>query len=255
MRRRGWITRRNVSVYYRQLFEYNSRLVGEILRRIPFTRFKRVVEFGSGSGLFTIPLMDELYADVAEYIIVDPYNGPYIKDRESLARRLRESGYSKKVRVHRVPVWEMGHKIKDADLAIGHDVFCDLTMDMVENSMMAGKEVLKEGGFFVHSGLSPNTSTPAERLLMKLDSQTSTPLVENNWFSPGSEFLFVVSKKTGFRDIAIHEVKIPLSLSGNDARSLLKDWNIKESAMERYSRKIDEIGIEFPKEQILVCRK
>ncbi|MBN1540301.1 MAG: hypothetical protein JW939_09175 [Candidatus Thermoplasmatota archaeon] len=250
-----WVTRRNASVYYRQLFEYNSRLVDEVLRRKPISTCKRVVEFGSGSGLFTIPLMDKLHEDVEEYIIVDPYEGPYIKDRESLARRIRESGYSGKARILKVPVWGMRGKVEDVDLVIGHDVFCDLTMYQVKNAMMAGKDVLREGGFFIHSGLSPNASTAAERLLMKLDSHTSTPLVENNWFSPGSEFLFVISREAGFGDITIHEVKIPLLLSGNDAMSILKEWNIEDKVLKKYQKQIDEIGIEFPGEQILICRK
>ena len=70
-----------------------------------------------------------------------------------------------------------------------------------------------------------------------------------------SEFLFVISREAGFDNVSIHEVKVPLTLFGTDARSLLKQWNIKKEALEKYGDKIDKIGIEFPREQVLICRK
>jgi len=242
-------------MYYRQLFEYNSTLAEEVLSRIRGPKFSRIVEFGAGSGLFSIPLLEKLYPSVDEYIIADPYPGPYAKDREILVKRLREVGFSDKVRIEKVAIWNIAKKVSDIDLVIGHDVFCDLTMDQVKASLTAGMNILSKGGLFVHSGLCPNAATPSERLLMKLDSYSSTPLVKGNWFSPGSEFLFVISKEAGFDDVTIHEVKVPLTLFGTDARSLLKQWNIKKQALEKYGDRIDRIGIEFPREQVLICRK
>ncbi|MGA1793727.1 MAG: hypothetical protein ACMUHM_07240 [Thermoplasmatota archaeon] len=242
-------------MYYRQLYEYNSTLAEEILSRLQSARFSRTVEFGAGSGLFTIPLLDRLYPSVSEYVVADPYPGPYAKDREALVKRLKEAGYSDKVRIEKVPVWNISKKVNDVDMIIGHDVFCDLTMDQVKDSLRAGIEALSDNGLFIHSGLCPNATTPSERLLMKLDSYSSTPLVKGNWFSPGSEFLFVISREAGFDDVSIHEVKVPLTLFGTDARSLLKQWNIRKEALEKYGDKIDKIGIEFPREQVLICRK
>jgi len=242
-------------MYYRELFEYNSTLAEEVLSRMQGARFSRVVEFGAGSGLFTIPLLEKLYPSVSEYIIADPYPGPYAKDREAVVRRLKEAGFSDKVRIEKVPVWDIPKKVSEVDLIIGHDIFCDLTMEQVKASLRAGIEALSEKGLFVHSGLSPNAATPSERLLMKLDSFSSTPLVKGNWFSPGSEFLFVISREAGFDDVSIHEVKVPLTFFGTDARSLLKQSNLSKEALEKYSDKIDRIGIESPREQVLICRK
>ncbi|MGA1819724.1 MAG: class I SAM-dependent methyltransferase [Thermoplasmatota archaeon] len=242
-------------MYYRQLFDYNSTLAEEILSRMRRRDLSRIVEFGAGSGLFTLPLLEKLYPSFEEYIVADPYPGPYTKDREVLVKRLREAGYSDKVRIEKVPIWNISKKVNEVDLIIGHDVFCDLTMDQVKDSLRAGIEVLSDGGLFVHSGLSPNAATPSERLLMKLDSYSSTPLVKGNWFSPGSEFLFVISREVGFNDVSIHEVKVPLTLFGTDARELLKQWNIKKGALVRYKDQIDKVGIEFPREQVIICRK
>ncbi|MGA1873923.1 MAG: methyltransferase domain-containing protein [Thermoplasmatota archaeon] len=242
-------------MYYRQLFDYNSKLVDEVLKRIPRSVFRRVIEFGAGSGIFTLPLLERVYEGVDDYIVIDPYPGPYAKDRESLVKRVRDEGFQAKFHVHKTTIWDAGVELAGADLVIGHDVFCDLTMDQVKRSMKAGRRLLSEGGYFVHSGLCPNAATPSERLLVKLDSYSSTPLVKGNWFSPGSEFLFVISREAGYEDVGIHEVKVPLTLTGSGARALLKEWNIKDSAIRRYGEQIDRIGIEFPREQVLICRR
>ena len=214
-----------------------------------------MADIGAGSGYFTLPLLRRFYDKVEEYIIVDPFPGPYAKDKEMLLKRLQDSGLRDKVSIIERPAWNIHRDLSDVDLIIGHDVFCDLSLTQVKDSLRSGKKALKDEGIFIHSGLSPTATTSSERLLIKLDSLSSHPLIEGNWFSPGSEFLYAISKEIGFNDVAVHEVKIPVMLQGKDAWSLIDEWNIRKEALMKYANEINRIGLEFPREQILVCRK
>ena len=242
-------------MYYRQLFDYNAKLVEEIFKMVRLDDIRTVVEFGSGSGLFTLPLLSRIYDNVEEYIIVDPYPGPYAKDKEVLLKRLEDADLREKVSISERPVWNIHRDLSDIDLIIGHDVFCDLSMTQVKDSLRSGMKAMKEDGAFIHSGLSPTATTKSERLLVKLDSLSSHPLIEGNWFSPGSEFLYAVATEIGFKDVAVHEVRIPLALDGKDAWSLIDEWNIRKEALMRYAEEINRTGLEFPREQVLICRR
>ncbi|MFW3146419.1 MAG: hypothetical protein ACMUIE_06375 [Thermoplasmatota archaeon] len=242
------------NLYYRQLFDYNSKLVKEIMEHVPLSSLERVIEFGAGSGFFTIPLMSNIMDRVDEYIIMDHFPGPYVKDKQMLLRRIKEAGFWDKVNLKEVPVWEMKGEFEDIDLIIGHDVFCDLNMTQVRKTLKASRGSMSDEGTFIHSGLSPDARTRAERLLIKLDGCSSSPLVDDNWFSPGSEFLYVASKGAGFSSVKVHDVKIPLRMSGDKARAMIKNWRIPNHVLSRYEKEIDEVGIEFPGEHILVCR-
>jgi hypothetical protein len=242
-------------MYYRQLFEYNKKIVAEIFDIVQLSSFNKVVEFGSGSGLFTLPLMNRLYDMVEEYIIVDPFPGPYAKDKEMLLKRLKDAGFQDKVSIFERPVWNIHRDLSDVDLIIGHDVFCDLSMTQVKDSLRSGKKTMKNDGTFIHSGLSPTATSRSERLLIKLDSLSSNPVIGGNWFSPGSEFLYAAAREIGFKNIDVHEVKVPITLEGKDAWSLIDEWNIRKKALMKYADEINKIGLEFPKEQVLVCKK
>ena len=238
----------------KHLFEYHSILVEEILKLIRPSFYNRIIEFGSGSGLFTIPLINRLYDKMKEFIIVDPFPKPYLENKEILLRRIKETHYDNKVILSEIPAWEMNKEFSDVDLIIGHDVFCDLSREQIKEVLESGNKTLNRNGIFVHSGLSPNATSEAERLLIELDMFSSTPLIEDNWFSPNSKILIELTRDIGFEDIYIQEIKIPFKLYGEEALLLIKEWNIREEVVKKFERDINEIGIEFPKEQILVCK-
>ncbi|MGA1848959.1 MAG: class I SAM-dependent methyltransferase [Thermoplasmatota archaeon] len=241
-------------MYYRQLFDYNKKLVEEIFDRADPGSFSRVVEFGAGSGLFTIPLLERIHDLVEEYIIFDPFPGPYRMEKGILKRRLKEAGFSDRITIREKPIGEAHKEVDSVDLIIGHDVFCDLSMKQIKDTLRSCKGVLGEGGVLVHSGLSATATAKGERLLIKLDGCSYRSVIKGHWFSPGSEFLYAISREVGFSIVNVHEVKIPLKLQGKTAMSLIKEWNIREDALRKYEKEINETGIEFPKEQILVCR-
>jgi hypothetical protein len=171
-----------------------------------------------------------------------------------LKKRLKESGFTQRTIIRERPIWDSHRELDDIDLIIGHDVFCDLSMKQIKDTLLSCKGSLAEGGILVHSGLSATATTKGERLLIKLDGCSYRSVIKGHWFSPGSEFLYAISREAGFENVDVHEVKVPLKLQGRTAMSLIKEWNIREDALKKYEKEINETGIEFPREQILVCR-
>lgn len=234
------------------LFEYHLELASIILTKLQKKSLKRIVEIGAGSGNLTIPLMRGLENDFEKYYCVDSFFGPYEQDRKTLESKLKPN---EKIEILNIDAKEMDKTLSNIDLVIGHEVLCDLNSKQLEKVMSACFNILREGGMFIHSELSPFTSSKAEELVQIANKFSKEPISDSKWFSPGADELAGLAKSNGFRRVNVEYRKIPLKFKKEAALDMVKTWKTKREFLDNYGGDVYNIGIEYPMEQILFCLK
>jgi len=214
-----------------------------------------VVEFGAGSGAFTIPLIKALGRELSVYHCVDMFEGPYRGNERELGSRIKEEGLEEIVSLHIMDARVIGIHFEGVDLIIGHDVLGDMDEQMIGELMSSAYSALRDGGIFIHAGISNETVNPSQELLIEMDSYYSGErLRETPWFSPDDGTLMTLSGDAGFAEFDIDHISIPLRIRGDALELLARRWNIDKRFFREHPEASDT-GIEFPKEQILLCRK
>jgi len=232
------------------LFEYHLKLASTILSKIKYMSPRRIVEIGSGSGTFTIPLLEELNNYEVLYC-VDSYTGPYNQDRKILESKVA----GKKVEIVEKDAREIDKIISDIDLVIGHEILCDLNSKQAKEVMQACYNVLEEGGVFIHSEFSPFALNRSEEMLHIINKYSEEPISDTEWFSPTADELAGISYRIGFSSIDVNYRKVPIKFMKNAAIEMIKRWKTKTEFLEKYQDEINRSGIEYPMEQILYCIK
>ncbi|WP_455392733.1 class I SAM-dependent methyltransferase [[Eubacterium] cellulosolvens] len=237
------------------LFEYHTTLAAFMLDKLENKSINRILEIGPGPGTFTIPFLRELNYDFEILYCVDPYPGPYKGDRKLLEEKIAAHRLKAKVEVLERDVREIDEILSDIDLVIGHEVLCDLTATQAEEVLVNCHRVLKAGGVFLHSELSPGAKNRGEELVHIMNDYSEEPISDTNWFSPTAAELESSANRVGFSEIKVEEFKIPLKLKGPAVVELVKRWKIKTEFLEKYRDEIANSGIEFPSEQVFICTK
>lgn len=237
------------------LFEYHSKLASAILSKIKYKRPRKIVEIGSGSGTFTIPLLKELDNNFEFFYCVDSYTGPYHEDRNILKLKLKDVTTNRSVEIINKDAGEINKILSDIDLVIGHEILCDLNPGQVEQIISTCYNVLKDGGVFVHSEFSPFALNRSEEMLHILNKYSEEPISDTKWFSPDADELAGIAYKIGFKSISVNYIKIPIKFMKNAAVEMIGRWKTKSEFLEKYQNEINKIGLEYPMEQILYCIK
>jgi len=237
------------------LSTYHSELALIIAKRIPRKPRSRIVEIGAGPGTFTLPLLNTLDEGPELLYCVDSYTGPYEHDRAVLGRRLERESPETQVEIITADARDIGKLVSNIDLVVGHELLCDLNPDQVEQVMQACYEVLKDGGMFVHAGLSPRAESRAEELVQIADQYSEETLSDTTWFSPAAHELAGIAHRTGFSSIRVDYHKIPIRFLGSAAREMIRRWNTGPAFLERYSHEIERTGMEYPLEEIIYCTR
>lgn len=237
------------------LFQYNLKLVGKIKNKIVNFTLTRIVEIGSGPGTFTLPLMEEFGGNFEIFYCIDPYLGPYRKDRQVLETKLAALEIKNEVKIVEKDAQEMDSLLSEIDLVIGHEVFCTLKPKHLEQVISACYNVLRPGGMLIHSDFSSFALNRSEELVQIINEYSEEDLSEIPWFSPPAEELARISYNCGFRDIKFDYIKLPIKFKNTAALELLRRWQTKSEFIDKYHAELTEFGIEFPMEQVLYCRK
>jgi len=237
------------------LFEYHSRLVSAIISKIKYTIPIKIVEIGSGSGAFTIPLLKELDNNFEVFYCVDSYTGPYKGDKKTLQSKLTDKDFQNSVEIIEKDVRNLGSTLSNVDLVIGHEVLCDLNPELVEDVMRVCYAVLNRGGFFIHSGFSPFPLNRAEELVKIINDYSEEAISDTTWFSPTADELAGIASRTGFTSITVDYQKILIKFMNKAALEMIRRWGTKNEFLTKYHDEIQRTGIEYPMEQILYCTK
>jgi len=237
------------------LSEYHTDLASTIFREVEENSFTRIVEIGSGSGTFTMPLLEVLGNSFETLFCIDSYTGPYKHDKKTLQSKLVDRNFGSKVKVIEKDIRDLGTVAKNVDLIIGHEVLCDLNSELVEQVMATCYNSLNNDGMFIHSEFSPFALNRAEELLHKINDSSEDPISNTTWFSPSADELGGIAYKVGFRSINVSYQKILIKFMKNAAFEMVGRWKTKDEFLQNYSEEIEKIGIEYPMEQILYCIK
>lgn len=237
------------------LEEYHQRIAGIILDSIAPLEPRSIVEMGAGSGHMTIPILIQLDGKFREYLCVDPYTGPYSHDRCVLESRLRNIPETDGVTIIQFDIADIEDHASDVDLILGHDVFCDLQGDHIERILASCFNILKDDGFLIHTGFSPIATTESEKLVHLINEHAMDPISDTTWFSPGGDYLASIAHRTGFRGVDIRYERVNLRFKGDAAIEMARVWSVSDPFLGDHENEIRRIGIAFPMEQILICRK
>ena len=234
------------------LYRYHSELASVILREVGDFSGRNIVEIGSGSGTFTLPLLEKLGANFDKFHCVDSYPGPYEYDKKILESKLIEKD---KIVIHDVDAKEVDKILKDVDLVIGHEILCDLNLEQIREVMGSCFNVLRTGGLFIHSEFSPFALNESEKMLQIINEFSDEPISDTKWFSPTADELAGLSADAGFESIKVEYRKIPIKFLGEAAIEMVNRWKTKREFFDKYQEELEKVGIEYPMEQILYCRK
>lgn len=234
------------------LYRYHLELASVILREVGNFSGKNIVEIGSGPGTFTLPLLEKLGDDFNRFHCVDSYPGPYEQDKKILESKLMGKD---KVVILDVDAKEVDKILKDVDLVIGHEVLCDLNLEQIKQIMSACFNVLRNNGLFIHSEFSPFALNESEKMLQTINEFSGEPISDTKWFSPTADELAGLSSDIGFESIKVEYRKIPIKFLGETAIEMVNRWKTKKEFFDKYEGELEKIGIGYPMEQILYCRK
>jgi ribosomal protein S18 acetylase RimI-like enzyme len=236
---------------FTRLVEYHERLLSDIIKSVDDRGYKRIAEFGSGSGFFTLPLIRYFKEVADEIILIDPYVKDYRDHRRILMDLISEYAEETDISLISGRAEEVLRPDDDFDLVIGHEIFCDLTEEGIRQILGASISALKKGGIFIHSGFSDEITSEGTRLLHELDNPGGSSKREG-WFSPPDDLLLRVAGRIGFDSVRLLHVKIPFEIKGKEAVRILRFWNVDDND---HIDLIEETGIRFPEETVLICEK
>lgn len=75
------------------------------------------------------------------------------------------------------------------------------------------------------------------------------------WFSPTVDYVAAVMHKTGFQNIVTRYLETNLKLSYDAAVEQLKQWKIDSCFVDENYKDLQQFGLEFPMEHIIICEK
>jgi SAM-dependent methyltransferase len=235
--------------------EYNRTLVEQLLTKIQFNLKNTIVEIGSGGGCFTLPLLGELKDDFENFYCIDSYNGPYKEDMKELQGKLLNMDLLDRVEIITRDAVELDQMFSDVDLIIGHDMLCELNDAQIKKVLTVSYHALQKNGLFIHSELAPIAQNRAEELVHLANEYSAEPLSEIYCFSPNANDLVEMAVEVGFQIINVDFIKVPIRFKHDAAIEMIARWKTKTEFLNKYENEVFEIGLEYPMEQILCCRK
>ncbi|MDH5447992.1 MAG: class I SAM-dependent methyltransferase [Candidatus Bathyarchaeota archaeon] len=239
----------------RQLYE---RLAEFMVGLVDFAGVLVVLEAGCGGGGLTIPLAASV-GKKCKIIAYDLWVGSYTGDFEVLKEAIASGGSEDVVEAVRGDVKDMKAIADESvDLIVSNELFCDLDRTGLEQALKEFYRVLKHGGQMVHAELSPAAENRAQKLLIEADFHYSLePILPEGafWFSPTVDDVAVLMHKTGFKSICAHYSETNLRLGYEVAIEQLKLWKTDIRFVDKYEEDLQDYGLEFPLEHVVVCRK
>jgi cyclopropane fatty-acyl-phospholipid synthase-like methyltransferase len=234
--------------YDRVATEFASRL-GDISGSI--------AEVGCGGGRLTIPLMKLL--GNSEFVLVDKFadRTSWVR-REVLAANLRRAKLRRRARVVISDYLEWIRAEHDAayDGVISCEFLPEITRIGVARFFPECFRVLKPGGVAIHCFWSPTPRNSRQRLVIIADSDptwTHTPPEE--WFSPKPSLVMRELRRAGFIHLSEVTLKSHLILRRQAAKAELQRWEVRPGFYEKYRKRIDKEGLEFPDWIIISAKK
>lgn len=235
--------------------EYNRILVEQLLVKIQSNLRNTIVEIGSGNGCFTLPLLGELKDDFENFYCIDSYDGQYKEDVNELHGKLLNMDMLDRVKIITRNATDLDLLFSDVDLIIGHDLLCELNNDQITKMLTVSYHALRENGLFIHSELAPIAQNRAEELVHIANKYSAEPLSEIYCFSPNANDLVEIAIEVGFRIINVDFIKVPIRFKHDAAIEMIERWKTKTEFLNKYENEVLNIGLEYPMEQILCCRK
>ena len=223
-----------------------GRLVRTIARSFP-PSVKSILEVGSGSGEITVPLATS-FPDVA-ITAVDPFKGPYSRDRVKLLAGLNRVGAGRRVRVitrNAVP-WVSRSRADRFDVVLSSEFLPEIDTAQMQRFFHGCYRLLRPGGTTAHLFLSPNPSRPRQILVIEADSDSRwTVHPPRAWFSPPPARVVEALASARFRDARAHHYAGGLVARGEAARTLLTQWGVRTSFARTYAHRLSKEGLELP---------
>lgn len=238
--------------------EWYERLAGFIVGLVDWKDVSVLLEAGCGRGQLTMPLVRRL-GGKCKVIAYDLLAGPYEGDLEVFREKVVAEGLESVIEAVEGDVRSM-QAIADesVDLIISNELFCELDRVGLEQALGEFYRILKKRGQMIHAEFSPAAQNRAQELLIEANLRYSleTMLPEGAyWFSPTVDDVAVLMYKTGFRNIRACFFETNIRLVYEVAVEQLRRWKIDIFFTEKYTKDLQEHGIEFPLEHVVVCRK
>ena len=222
-----------------------ARLAHRVSEVLPRRRL-RLAEMGCGDGRLTIPLARAMPS--AQLTAIDSFRGPYRKSRRELSRRVGRAGLSRRVEVVSQDGlrWLERQRPESLDAIVSSEFLPELTSKELASFFAGSFRATRDGGLAVHIFLSPRARNPAQRLVIRADSDPRwNRHPSREWFSPPPTLVESALGEVGFRQVRFRNVRSRLRFVGTAASAQLRSWRVRAAFGRRHLSR-PEAGIELP---------
>lgn len=178
----------------------------------------------------------------------DLYAGTYKKYLQEIQKRLNLPLIVGDVR-------SMSFHDESVGTILSNELLCELTREDARKAVNEFYRVIEKGGTFVHGVLSPYPENRAQELVIIADAYSAEPIFPREWFSPPADELAGMLHEAGFSHIHVHYFEEVLTFKGEAAFDRIEKWVTKPEFLEKYSKEVEEYGLEYPMEQVIWAQK
>jgi ubiquinone/menaquinone biosynthesis C-methylase UbiE len=223
---------------------YYDRLATHFTGQIGRRRSRVILEAGCGKGQLTIPLLSKLPRN-ANMIAIDLSTGPYAGWLKELAKKLRNDGLEKRVRLIRSDARRIeGVEDESVDVVVSNELLCDLPYDSeLEKALKEFYRILRPGGFMIHGEWSSSPAVEPQAFLVE------------HWPSWTPDQLFSIMRKNGFHMFQVTYFGTTIHFGYENAVEELRTWGATETFLRQHDKMLKREGIELPYEHIVQCEK
>jgi ubiquinone/menaquinone biosynthesis C-methylase UbiE len=236
-----------------------ERLVGFMIDNLDLQKTNIVLEAGCGAGQLTVPFVKKLGQINRDfrYVAYDAFAGPYKDDLKDFKRMVREERLQKLVTVIQGKV-ESIEMMEDesVDLIVSNELFPDLNRNSLGKTLREFHRILRLNGQMAHGELNPISENESQALLIEANaysSETTQPPPE--WFSPCSDEVSALMHKTGFKNIMVKYFETKVRMNYAEAMKQLRKWKIDPVFIDQRGDDIKRLGLVFPIEHVIFCKK
>ncbi len=241
---------------FRLMYE---RLATFLVQNLDFKRVSAILEAGCGSGQLTIPFVKTLQKIKESFKVIafDISAGPYEGDLEILKRRAQKEKLENFITTVRGDVRKMDVIGDESiDLIISNELFCDLDRRGLERALQEFYRILRPNGQMAHGELNSIPENEAQKLVVDANAYSLDTLQPRpDWFSPFSDEVAVLMRKTRFKNIYVRYFETNVKMDFDTAITQLKKWKTDPAFVERRLDDLKRYGLEYPIEHVIFCEK